>query len=116
MRDFVLIVLLAFTSLPAAWADSRYVIRGDEVYDSQTKLTWARCSVGQEWKNEHCVGNIVYFNFDTAQKQASDGWRVPTRDELVSLIDPNLKKFPVVDTAAFPDMGREPPLVLEQHT
>ena len=109
MRNFVLVLLLSFMSLSSAWAGSRYEIRGAEVYDSQTKLTWARCSVGQEWKNGHCAGDVIYYDFDTAQKQAGNGWRVPSKDELVSLIDPNLKKFPVVDTAAFPDMDANHP-------
>ena len=109
MRNLVLAAMLVFIGMPAAWAGSRYVIRGAEVYDSQTKLTWARCSIGQEWKNDHCVGNVVYYSFDDAQKQAGNGWRVPTKDELGSLIDPNLKKFPVVDTAAFPDMDASHP-------
>ncbi|MGA9666324.1 MAG: DUF1566 domain-containing protein [Gallionella sp.] len=109
MRHIALVAMLALASVPTARADSRYVIRGGEVYDSQTKLTWARCSVGQTWNNQHCVGTVGYFDFATAQKQASGGWRVPTKDELVSLIDPNRKKFPVLDTAAFPDMDATHP-------
>ena len=104
MRNFVSVVMLSVACLSSAWADSRYVIRGGEVYDTRTKLTWARCSVGQEWKNEHCAGTISTFTFASAQKQASGGWRVPTKDELVTLIDPDRKNFPAIDTAAFPDM------------
>jgi hypothetical protein len=104
MRNYVLVVTLAVTCLSSAWADSRYVIRGGEVYDSRTKLTWARCSAGQEWKNEHCVGTINNYSFASAQKQASGGWRIPTKDELVTLIDPDRKNFPTIDMAAFPDM------------
>lgn len=109
MRNFVLVVMLSITCLSAAWADSRYVVRGGEVYDSQTKLTWARCSVGQEWKNEHCVGAINSFTFAAAQKLASGEWRVPTKDELVTLIDPDRKKFPAIDMSAFPDMDANHP-------
>ncbi len=109
MRNFVLVVILSVAGLSSAWADSRYVIRGAEVYDSRTKLTWARCSVGQEWKNEHCAGNINTYTFPAAQKLASGGWRVPSKDELVTLIDLDRKKFPAMDIAAFPDMDASHP-------
>lgn len=109
MRHFALVLLLSFMNLSSAWAGSRYVINGAEVYDSQTKLIWARCSVGQEWKGDHCVGTVTYFNFEEAQKQAGGEWRVPTKDELLSLMDPQRKSFPVVDTATFPDMDANHP-------
>jgi len=109
VRYFVLVILLSFINLSSAWADSRYEIKGDEVYDSQTKLTWARCSVGQEWKSDHCVGTVIYFDFADAQKRASGGWRVPTKDELLSLVDTQRKNFPTIDTAAFPDMDASHP-------
>jgi hypothetical protein len=109
VRYFFLVILLSFISPSSAWADSRYVIKGGEVYDSQTNLTWARCSVGQKWKDEHCVGTVVYFNFAEAQKQANGGWRVPTKDELLSLVDHQRKNFPTIDTTAFPDMDASHP-------
>jgi len=87
MRNSFMAVMLSAVCLTSAWADSRYVIHDGEVFDSKTKLTWARCSVGQEWKHEHCVGTISTFTFADAQKQANEAWRVPTKDELVSLID-----------------------------
>ncbi|MGO8755866.1 MAG: DUF1566 domain-containing protein [Gallionellaceae bacterium] len=104
MRSFVCVLLLTAAGLSSAWADPRFVIRGAEVYDAQMKLTWARCSVGQEWKEGHCTGTIGRFSFEEAQKQANGEWRVPTKDELVTLIDPDRKSFPTIDTAAFPDM------------
>jgi hypothetical protein len=103
VRKFVLVLLLSFMGLSSAWAEPRYAINGAEVYDSQTKLIWARCSVGQEWKDGHCVGTVTYFSFADAQKQAGGEWRVPTKDELLSLVDKERKSFPVVDTAAFPE-------------
>jgi hypothetical protein len=65
--------------------------------------------VGQEWKNEHCVGTINNFTFASAQQRASGGWRVPTKDELVTLIDSDRKNFPTIDMAAFPDMDGSHP-------
>jgi hypothetical protein len=104
MRYFICAAMLCVTSLSQAWADSRYVIRGGEVLDTQTRLTWARCSVGQVWEKEHCVGMVTSFNFDEAQKQAGAGWRVPTKDELVTLVNSERTNFPIIDIAAFPEM------------
>jgi hypothetical protein len=107
MRNFILWVTLLFVaSLAPAWAGQRFEIRGngDRVYDSQTKLIWARCSVGLTWKDGQCTGTTARFSFAEAQKQAGNGWRVPTKDELFSLVDPNRKGFPTIDTTAFPDM------------
>lgn len=104
MRNLVCVLLLSAAGLSSAWADSRYVIHGAEVYDTQTKLTWARCSAGLEWKDGRCVGTTGRFTFQDAQKLADGEWRVPTKDELASLIDPNRKTFPTLDTTAFPDM------------
>jgi len=109
MRHLLLVAMLSVLGLPAAWADSRFVIHDSEVYDTQTRLTWARCSIGQEWKDGHCTGTVRYFDFDEAQKQASGKWRVPTKDELFSLVDAQQKQFPTLDTAAFPDMDVQHP-------
>ncbi len=97
-----------------AWAagspksSSRYVIQGDTVYDKKSDLTWARCSVGQRWKEgAGCVGVIKEYTFDEAQSQGSGEWRVPSKDELVTLIDhrkADAKQKPTIDEEAFPDM------------
>lgn len=84
--------------------NTRYVIKGGEVYDTQTRLTWQRCSVGQRWKeNAGCVGVIRQMTWQQAMSQASDGWRVPDRDELSTLISPACKN-PAIDEQVFPDM------------
>lgn len=62
------------------------LVGGSEVKDLQTGLTWARCSVGQSWDGNSCVGEAKEFTFDQAQQQAGNGWRVPTVRELHSLV------------------------------
>lgn len=59
---------------------------GDQIWDKATNLVWQRCSVGQTWNGKTCAGDAKEFNFDDAQKQAGNGWRVPTIRELASLI------------------------------
>lgn len=86
---------------------SNLEIRGDEVLDKNTNLIWARCSVGQHWEGGMCKGTVNTFTFDQALKQADEKWRLPTRDELESLLDPSQLKINMkmmIDVSAFPDM------------
>lgn len=86
----------------------RYVIKNDTVFDKKTELTWQRCSVGQRWKKGiGCAGIIQTFTFTQAQQLGDEKWRVPTKEELSSLIDPKRSadnQIPAVDNDAFPDM------------
>jgi hypothetical protein len=92
------------SSQPNRTPISRYQIRAGEVYDKKTDLTWQRCSVGQHWKEGvGCVGVIKQMTWEEAKAQAANGWRLPTRDELTTLIAPTCKK-PSINEAAFPDM------------
>lgn len=108
---------LAYAEKINAYPDAtHFVIDNDTVYDRKTKLTWMRCSVGQTWqRGAGCVGKVGKFTFEEAQQQGSGGWRVPTKDELPSLLDPALVnsvlKEPtldvlVLDVKAFPNMDR----------
>jgi hypothetical protein len=92
------------SSQPSRTPTSRYQIHGGEVYDQKTDLTWQRCSVGQHWKEgTGCVGVIKQMSWDDAKTQAGNGWRLPTRDELTTLIAPTCSK-PAINEEAFPDM------------
>ncbi|MFI4940064.1 MAG: DUF1566 domain-containing protein [Burkholderiales bacterium] len=89
----------------------RYVIKGGEVYDKKSDLTWQRCSVGQRWVNEAkgCRGLVKTFTFDDARALANGTWRVPTVGELKTLIDYDRTgpdKKPTIDDVAFPNMDR----------
>jgi len=67
--------------------DGRYLINNDgTVTDIHTKLTWQRCSVGQIWTGETCAGDFIGFTWDQAMQLAKDGWRLPTVDELDTLV------------------------------
>lgn len=85
--------------------DDRYEIQNDgtEIRDLQTTLVWQRCSVGQTWGGTRCEGQSKEFTFDETQRLSNGEWRVPTTDELATLIttvaDPKLRK---INNKAFP--------------
>ena len=83
---------------------SRYVIKGGEVYDTQTRLTWARCSVGQVWtEGEGCVGTVRSLTFEQAKLQVDAIWRLPTGKELVTLVA--FCQHPAINAEVFPGMN-----------
>lgn len=87
--------------------DGRYQILagGAEVKDTKTGLIWQRCSVGQSWNGKTCEGTAEEFAFYSAQDQSRNGWRVPTKDELATLLDKRQSKKPFINQKAFPGTG-----------
>lgn len=107
----IMVLMLGILPAFAAQADDpsaanpRYVANGDTVYDKTANLTWQRCSVGQSWSADSgCVGAVKKFTFDEAQRQGGGNWRVPTKDELALLIDPERQSEPRLDLGLFPNM------------
>lgn len=72
----------------------RYRDNGDgTVTDVKTGLQWMRCSMGQTWQNDGCVGEAKAYTWDEAMALAKTvdfaghaDWRLPTREELESLV------------------------------
>src|SRR5688572_9743914 len=65
---------------------TRYEVKGAEVFDKETNLTWQRCSVGQEWKEgAGCVGEVRELSRAEARKTPAN-WRLPTKEELDGLL------------------------------
>jgi hypothetical protein len=90
-------------------AKARFRMDGATVVDEKTGLRWQRCSVGQTFlPNNTCKGNPKKLNFVQAQKQTnfvvkvSGFWRVPTKNELATLLDLTKKNIKI-DTFIFPD-------------
>lgn len=91
----------------AGTAASRFVARNGEVYDRQTNLTWQRCSVGQRWiESGSCTGSAAKFKFDDAQALPTGAWRVPTVEELTSIVAEHCRE-PAVDDEIFPGTPSE---------
>ena len=82
---------------------SRFVLNGDEAQDKQSGLTWQRCSIGQSYKDGTCTGAIKQMTWEEATRAARGGWRLPTRDELETLVT-NACTAPALNTEVFPGM------------
>ena len=104
----VLMFTLACANVPSASAEAtiqegRLAASGPLVYDPKTNLTWQRCALGQRWSpsGERCDGEPARITFDEAKTLESKGWRVPTLDELMSIVMKD--RMPTIDSQAFPD-------------
>jgi len=83
---------------------------GAIVLDKETQLIWQRCSLGQSWENNgECTGNAKKYSFYKAQEVAKftnfsgfNDWRVPTIDELESIIELACYE-PAINTTIFPN-------------
>lgn len=77
----------------AAWADcpddyqkaraEDYDVKGAEVTDKKSGLTWQRCGVGQAYQEgQGCTGSPKVMTFEQAKTAATNGWRLPNKNEL----------------------------------
>jgi hypothetical protein len=77
------------------------------VKDNATGLVWQKCSRGQN-NDSTCSGSATTANWTTALTYCSgltlEGrtWRLPTVNELKSLVDTTKASGPTIDTTAFP--------------
>ena len=100
----LLFVILSLTV--SSTSHAQFFEEGHLITDVRNNIVWLRCSVGQTWDGETktCTGELIKLNHDEiviALKQASEQlggeWRLPTLDELESLIceecdPPKIKK------------------------
>ena len=78
--------------------EGRYLDNKDgTIKDTRTNLQWMRCSLGQEWMMNTCVGKPSEYQWDMALSKAKDlnknsgyagykDWRLPNSGELVTLV------------------------------
>jgi hypothetical protein len=110
---FALLALIA----TAGHGEERFVISGDgqEVTDSTTRLVWRRCGEGMHWDGKTCNGKLVKYKYagartaaDSVAKNTGKAWRIPSREELVTLYDAKLKRKPRIDGRVFPKATNGP--------
>lgn len=98
------------SSAPGARGDAQYETAsadGGDVLDLQTGLVWARCSVGQTWKNGTCEGDAAVLGWQAAidgaraARGGQGAWRLPTHRELATLVDRRCPR-PAINTKWFP--------------
>jgi len=113
LRKTVAGVVLGAVAGSSAWAAcdparnpipaTRYEMSGAEILDKETGLTWQRCSVGQEWKDgAGCTGAVEVMDWRDAMKHGRRGWRLPSREELETLVSKACS--PSINPDAFPNL------------
>lgn len=88
--------------------DTGYVDQGDgTTVHVPTRLVWQRCAVGQVWNGSTCDGTASTWSWGAATLLTSSfagqtDWRLPTEDELLSLVD--YSKVPLaINSSLFPN-------------
>lgn len=72
--------------------------------DTRTGLIWRRCSEGQTWNGNTCIGTELKLTYQQAIDHAKtqSGWHLPSIKELSSLVDLTVKERPTINAIAFP--------------
>lgn len=74
--------------------------------DTRTGLTWQRCGLGTHWRDGGCRGELSAVDLADAQAAAPNGWRLPTIEELATLVDEACDGL-AIDRRAFPDLAAD---------
>jgi hypothetical protein len=114
----LLLCLLSFgaisqTCLPSiapTTPTSNFVVNADGTVTDQTfKLTWMRCSLGQLWEVDTCVGDASELNWQQALQTAhgyefanKKGWRLPNIKELATITERSCVR-PAINEELFPN-------------
>ncbi len=91
-------------------SSSNYAVNSDgTVSDLTNNLMWKRCSEGQILSGNACTGALTLYNESTANSLITGyqfagyvDWRIPTLDELLSLVDYG-NYSPATNTVTFPN-------------
>ena len=93
---------------------ANFITSGFSAIDLRSGVKWMRCSVGQQFKDGDCIGEIVKLNHEEitlaiAQANAQLGgiWRLPTRKELEFLVCDTCSPVKI-DKVVFPNTAAEP--------
>ena len=107
------------TNLKESTPTSRFILSDNgTVTDTETKITWMRCAVGQKWDGKTCTGKAHEYNWQQAKDAVAElngdtfgepgSWRLPYVPELASIVERqcfeprvNLTVFPATPSKAF---------------
>lgn len=91
-----LLVALAVISLfSPSMSTAQFFEEGNFVRDVRNNIIWYRCTLGKVWDydTDACIGEAVRLNQEElliaikqAEQQLGGNWRLPTRDELETLV------------------------------
>ena len=115
LLTFTIILICSAISFKSISFSSSYYQKDHLILDLSNNIEWLRCSVGQQWNGENCVGEVLLMDHETieqailiANEQLGGIWRLPTLKELYSLVchecEPpkiNKKVFPNTDRRAY---------------
>ena len=110
-KSFITLALFSiiniYSILPAQ--SQQFFLKGHLVIDLKNGVEWMRCSVGQRWNGEECFGEAVPLSHEDipavlaiASEQLGDGWRLPSKDELLSLVCKECGT-PTINSKIFPN-------------
>jgi len=77
------------------------------VTDARNNLRWQKCSNGQTYSAGTCTGSVTTvtwasaLNYCQSLSLASKAWRLPSRNELLSIVDRSVFN-PAISAAFFP--------------
>ncbi len=98
-----------------------FVIKDDRVVDLRSGVEWLRCSVGQQFEEGNCTGEVLRLSQDEveqaiqiANRELGGIWRLPTLEELEFLICQTCPA-PKINKSAFPGTVSEPYWTGEQN-
>jgi hypothetical protein len=104
---------------PLSTPTARFTDNGDgTVTDTQSRLMWLRCALGQTWSGKSCVGEPAALSWQQALERTAtvnsggqyffSDWRLPQLPELASIAERqcrnpriNLSLFPGTPPAAY---------------
>ena len=114
LRLIALCLIFIFAGSTIHASDSRFILKEHIVVDMEKKIDWLRCSVGQRWDGNECVGKIVNLSLDMvpealviANEQLGGKWRLPSKSELKSIVCKECSS-PKINEDIFPNTDNAP--------
>ena len=114
LRFIAVLLILTIKCSNLLAGDGRFVVKEHIVVDLERQIEWLRCSVGQRWNGSECSGNIVNLSLnmvpkalEIANEQLGEGWRLPSKVELKSIVCKECPS-PKIDKEIFPNTDNAP--------